>query len=105
MSRATVDRETIARYLSRAALDWVHNDCGEDEHDLGHTNWEAWLDDADEMFASGVIVPADTIRAEAWDEGIAAVVQYDEGLMIAEMDRDAMIPDYPTNPYRKAAGA
>ena len=61
---------------------------------------------ADALLASGVLgVNADTIRAEAWDEGIAAVVQYDEGLMIAEMNRDAMIPDYPTNPYRKAAGA
>ena len=26
-----------------------------------------------------------TIRAEAWDEGIAAFVQYYEGLMIAEI--------------------
>ena len=32
-----------------------------------------------------------TIRAEAWDEGIAAFVQYYEGLMIAEMDRAATI--------------
>ena len=93
--RVAPDRKTFVDF----ADDWYDRNAGPDE------TWTLG-DLYDALLASGFLgVNPDTIRAGAWDEGIAAFVQYDEGLMIAEMNRDATIPDYPTNPYQKAAGA
>lgn len=36
----------LAKYMANVASDWNHNDCGDDDHPLEHSNWEAYTDDA-----------------------------------------------------------
>jgi hypothetical protein len=46
-----VTREALAKHLSRVACDWTHNDCGSDDHDQEHTNWKAYLSEADALLS------------------------------------------------------
>lgn len=38
--------EAMARRFAASGLDWTHRDCGDDDHDLAHTNWEPYADEA-----------------------------------------------------------
>lgn len=38
--------EMLAKRMADTASDWLHNDCGDDEHGLEHSNWEAYTEDA-----------------------------------------------------------
>lgn len=51
-SQPVYDEEKIARWLAYVASDWTHNDCGDDDHPFGHTNWQAWLDEAAALVAA-----------------------------------------------------
>ena len=37
--------EAVARIIANAACDWIDR-CDDDDHPLGHSNWEAYMDDA-----------------------------------------------------------
>lgn len=39
--------EMLAKRMADTASDWLHNDCGDDEHGLEHSNWEAYTEDAE----------------------------------------------------------
>ena len=55
---ATADREKLARIISEA------QNCTDEDGE-----WSLPEDIADAILASGVIVPANNVRADAWDEG------------------------------------
>jgi hypothetical protein len=66
--------QNVARIIAAAASDWNHNDCGDDDHHLGHSNWGAYIDDARAAFAvfEKTHAPTDDAirqaKREAWNE-------------------------------------
>lgn len=61
-SLPVLDVEKVARRLAYYASDWTHNDCGDNEHYIGHTNWTAWADDAAALIAA---LPTLTAKGES----------------------------------------
>ena len=107
MTNQTELRERIARRMSYVASDWLHNDCGDDDHALGHTNWKAYLDDADAVLAlvseqvagyAAVIeklrmLPArvDEVKGESWIVAkamISILSSVDTTVILAERDAE-----------------
>jgi len=50
--------EAVARIIANAACDWI-DQCDDDDHPLGHSNWGAYMDDARAALraALGVVEP------------------------------------------------
>ena len=51
--------QNVARIIAAAASDWNHNDCGDDDHHLGHSNWGAYIDDARAALRAAMSTPVD----------------------------------------------
>jgi hypothetical protein len=76
---ALIALQNVARIIANAASDWNHNDCGDDDHYLGHSNRGAYIDDARAAFAvfEKAHAPTDDERETLIDQATWALIEYD----------------------------